>query len=805
MCTRLVLLLARQRRRALIGRRQVSEVRGPEAATEAATPSPAWQDGDDAGSAAGDEAVEEVDAQEGAEAPRPSRFPRYLPLAVFVVTTVALMPKALAGQATYAAVDLLEGTSPYRDAIGRLPSIKSPIQTDQAEYFPALVRFWEQARHGAYQLWEPRFGAGNPLGTLPLMSLLSPLSLALLVTPAWYGVTLRAAGLLLVSQGFMYLFLRRLGVSRAVGTLAAVAYTFSGSSLIFVHRMNAVFLLPAMLWAAHRLVTRPGLRTAAVVAAFTAWAWFEGFPAAFLFNVYTAGALVVWLVWRSAARRHGDLSTGWGGRAALAQAGRQVGWYAVGSLWGLALSMINLLPFVTYVQANDLLENRTFDSANHLPAVQLFGLFDLSVIGPVRDGPWWTGGNPVESITHAGMLVMGVVIAGLVAAAIGRLRLTPQGRDVWPFFAFAALVMLVLTFIGTGFLGLAYRLPTLQDNLLFRGRYVLVLSLVVLAALATDAWLRRRADDRERAPQRSTVVVALVMFALAMTALDDLTRVAWIANQGKEVLGSVLRGALLAAVGVGAMFLARRRPRLIVPATLVTAAVLWIQLAWPLRSFTPQAPKDDFYTVQAGHETLRELAGDQYRFAAAGFEVYPNSAQLFDAYELRGLALRSEELKALVRAANPTAFDRDPLKILLTPEEWNLTSPVYDELGMRYFALGTSTTPYGRDVPRGRGVDGVGAAAAGCLVGGHLAGGPQRHPDPARGARGRLREHVADGHPVAGRPGARPFVTAGLRRAGQLAGLRADRPGPRHLRACDARRHRRRARLCHGHRPRRRG
>ena len=80
---------------------------------------------------------------------------------------------------------------------------------------------------------------GNPLGTLPLMSLLSPLSLALLVTPAWYGVTLRAAGLLLVSQGFMYLFLRRLGVSRAVGTLAAVAYTFSGSSLIFVHRMNA--------------------------------------------------------------------------------------------------------------------------------------------------------------------------------------------------------------------------------------------------------------------------------------------------------------------------------------------------------------------------------------------------------------------------------------------------------------------------------------------------------------------------------------------------------------------------------------
>ena len=147
------------------------------------------------------------------------------------------------------------------------------------------------------------------------------------------------------------------------------------------------------------------------------------------------------------------------------------------------------------------------------------------------------------------------------------------------------------------------------------------------------------------------------------------------------------------------MFLARRRPRLIVPATLVTAAVLWVQLAWPLRNFTPQAPKEDFYTVQAGHEVLRELAGDQYRFAAPVWEVFPNSAQIFDAYDLRGLALRSEDMKALVQAANPTAFARDPLKLLLTPEEWNLTSPVYDELGLRYFALGTNTTPYGRDVP----------------------------------------------------------------------------------------------------------
>jgi hypothetical protein len=123
---------------------------------------------------------------------------------------------------------------------------------------------------------------------------------------------------------------------------------------------------------------------------------------------------------------------------------------------------------------------------------------------------------------------------------------------------------------------------------------------------------------------------------------------------------------------------------------------VFIQLGWPLRHFTPEAPVRDFYQEQAGHRALGELLDGRYRFAGTEFHFYPNSGQALGLPDLRGLALRSEELRAVVEAVNPQAFSMDPLKLDLKRPQWNLASPLLDHLAVGYFVEGTSELPYGR-------------------------------------------------------------------------------------------------------------
>lgn len=353
-----------------------------------------------------------------------------LPAAVFLACAFLLLPQALLGQRTYAAVDLMEPLAPYRDAIGRLPHVTSPIQTDQAESLAGRVAFFRALRHGTFQRWDPEMAAGQPTGILPLGGLMSPFSVGFLFLPAWYAIGFRIFLALLFSQAFTYLFLRRLGAGGGPAVLAGVAYTFSGVNLVFIHRVEAVFLLPAMFWAVHRLQARPSLRGVAVLAGLVAWGWFEGFPSGWVYCVYAAGAWAAWLAVRGASSAREVLR-----RAVPA---------AVAMAWGMALAAVSLVPFVAEVVDRGTLEGRTSATGGHIPSIQMFGLLDLSATGPPLDGPWWSGLNPVESVSHVGMIAAVAAGAALVAAALGRLRLEREGSRAWPFFCAMAAVAVVV-------------------------------------------------------------------------------------------------------------------------------------------------------------------------------------------------------------------------------------------------------------------------------------------------------------------------------------------------------------------------
>lgn len=592
------------------------------------------------------------------------------------------------GQRTYGAVDMIELGSPYRDAIARPPELASPVQLDQLEEFPWAQSFFDELRSGNFPLWDPHAGAGVPSGTLPLKGVLSPFSLPFLVLPGWYALGLKVALTLVFCQGFTYLLLRRFGISKAVAILGAIAYTFQGVNIIFIHRVSAQMVLPAMLYFADRLVDQPSLKRSAPLSVFLAWGWFEGFPSGWVYCLYLTAAWCGWLIVRPETFR-------------LRRMLHKAKYVTTAFVLGVALAAINLVPFLSEVTSRGILEDRQYGSSSHLPPIQLFGLFDLDAIGRYPDGPWWSGLNPVESISHFGLIVALGMGAGLLAASLGRVKLTRHARVAWTFFCGLAVVGLILNFAGGPLLTAAYQLPGIANNLIARSRFTLGLAAAILAALSLD-WFWRRVrniddnQDRVTAPRVASAVTLMAFAAMAAVHLSDYLQLAAAAGETDAIASSVGRNLLLAVATLGLALAARRFSRLIPASAAAIAVLLFIQLALPLRDFTPSAPVANYYSVREGHRVLDDLVGDRHRFAAAGrFTFSLNSGQIFEIPDLRGMALPSDEFKALGEALSPEAFSQATLGIMIPRDGWDLSSPLLDDLAVRYFALGTEERPFG--------------------------------------------------------------------------------------------------------------
>jgi hypothetical protein len=621
-----------------------------------------------------------------------------------VVALVALMPSALAGRATYIAVDLAEPTSPYRESLDRPPHVVSPIQTDQIEHLPITLRFVDELLDGDLQLWEPRIGAGTPtLAAYPWLA--SPFNLLYVALPDPWATTLDAALTILVGQIFMFLFVRRLGASRAAATAGAVAYALTGTAMVFIQRpFGVAWVLPGLLWAIHRAFERLTVGRMLAVAGLVAWCWFEGFPSAFAYSIYTAALWAIWLAYRR-YRRLRPATTSW--REAATAAVARLAAVGGGFVAGVLLAGVSLVPFLAEVERRGLLDLRPQDLNSHLPAVYIWSLFDLSVNGdPLDPSTVWAGINPFESITMVGSIVLVGAFAGLVPVLSRRFRLTADGRDAWPFFAVLAVVITFLVFVGTRLLGWLYEVPGIAGNPFSRARFLIALGLCVLATLHLDTMLGIGRARTEPLPPKVALAVLAGWLLIAAVTVDDVVRGFTGPGPTKDWVWGVAVGALFVALATAVIWLWRRHGRgLPAVAGTLLAALIFVQVAYPLRDFTPEAPVDLFYPTTSAHEVLEELSDGRYRFAATGLNFYPNSAQLLDLYDLRGIALYDRELRALLTSATPETFQLDNLKQLLTRDEWNLTSPAYDDLALGLFALATTETPYGREVDADDGWD----------------------------------------------------------------------------------------------------
>lgn len=651
-----------------------------------------------------------------------------LPTATFLIVTFAFMPKALLGMGLYAPLDILSQASPWRDAVPSTPHVAEVIQNDFVQSIPLLEAMVNALRHGHWLMWSPYIAGGEPVGALVTIGFQSPFNLLLVVLPTLWGLAAVTALRLLFSQVFFYLFLRRLSISTPIATFGAVAYTFCGSNVALLGRINAYLILPMILWATVRVLQRRRPGDVALLAVASALAWLAGFPGGFVNGLVIDGLLALFLAVSPAVRPASA-------RRWLGSVTSGLALVACGVALSAGLVAVSLLPSQKLVSTSGLEQARLYNSSSHLATEVLPSEFSVGALGSwhdagvfvhrLPDGTVAPAGNSVELESGAGMVVVIAALAGILLTIAGRVSFTRLQRSAFLFGLVSVIGGLVLIYFKTPLLGLFYDLPLLGTSPANRFRIIIDIGFVLVACLGIEGYraaLQARAAADETAPTGDAIppeterpracLPERIGGVLALLALLYLVERVWGDYVGwlDSPLGATVEPKLIleivGAIGVFALVLGGLRWTIRRPARrqivwsgtgLLLALTTFATTGFTVRYFSPTVSKRWLLPRTAGQAELARLAGQRYRILGSGLGTFYSDTSIYYGFlDLRGLSISNPSFRKLVVSAIPNAYALDQFKVIYTPpsDPINFASPALDDLGVRYYVGGTNEQPF---------------------------------------------------------------------------------------------------------------
>ena len=186
-------------------------------------------------------------------------------------------------------------------------------------------------------LWNPYQAAGTPLAARYSSRALFPYQILEDISPAKYW-DFFLLGRLLIAGFFSFIFLRHLGLSYTPAFFSGALYMLSGSSIWFINLesfANTSMMLPVLMWATERLVTRRSSWEVPISALTLALTILAGEPKMAIYIIILA---TLYFILRSAQLYN------------EARTLRNIKRFAIASLLSVALAAPLLLPFAELMQ-----------------------------------------------------------------------------------------------------------------------------------------------------------------------------------------------------------------------------------------------------------------------------------------------------------------------------------------------------------------------------------------------------------------------------------------------------------------------
>ena len=615
---------------------------------------------------------------------------------------LVVLGPALLGRGVLADTALLTRFAPWSAADGTRVATTNLCRSDIVDsVLPTMAELRRQVAAGHYPQWNPWPVGGASLAS-PDAGQLSPFALPLWVLPLTLAPAWLVLGQVAGVVAGMTAWLRRLGARTGVGLVAGSAVATSGWMVGWAQwpqaRVGA--LVPALFWAAERLVQRRDRGGAVVVALVVAGLLLGGFPAVTALAVYAAGAYVVA---RLAARhllgpRRDGRSRAW------REVGRGLLWGGVGVGLGAALTAFTTVPFLLRLRDTDLAYRQSYTGTHETLRTLVTAAAPGSQGLCVGSLPS-SGVLPVESVTYVGAATLVLALVGALAA-----RRSASRRGVVGFLVGAVVVTVVAGWVGGPLLWLVQKLPGLAANPIARVRAVLEVLLAALAALGLERLLRpplavvpRRTGPGGARPRRSrrrwALAAAVVAGAavVSVAALVDGVRDA-VAKRYVDLFVPEVAWAtgvaLVAAVAVVVALRTGHRRRRLAAVAVVVLLVAGQGTAYAARALRT-SPVSTFYPVTASHAFLQRVAGAD-RVASSDFLAYPSTLPWYRLRTPVGHQFLSEPWQAYLLALDPhvefgpTLSDFSSRSLPLADVG---RSPLLDRLAVRWWIAPGDTVP----------------------------------------------------------------------------------------------------------------
>lgn len=608
-------------------------------------------------------------------------------LAVLALLVITVLP-GLTGDKVFLGSSLLTDKAPWATAVGTTPITNLGVGDTVDSVAPTSIFSVTQARQGVLARWDPYISGGAQSLSQPNAGLLSPLSAPWWVLPARLAPAgVKVMEVAAIALGMQLLLRRRWRLPRVTAPVATLVFATSGFMLSFTNwpQTRTAAMLPLLLWATDRLAVGSRWRDALPMGVVVASLLLGGFPAVTVSGIYVC---VAYFLCRALASRQRWTLTALG----LLRAG-------LGCLLGVALSAVQILPFVYFSTHYINFEGRSFGGAHLDPSV-LASTVVPSLLGTpdMRHSVW--AGHPLEAMSFIGMAPLVLVVAAILG---GRRTRAPRGV-ILPL-TIITLVLATAVYAGGPVLRIIQVLPAMSSNPIARARAVLGLLVAVLAALGLAVL-----SDGSTQADRGTPRVWAGRFGRLALAAYLVVPIALAVHKGAQVQDpdfahALLRGAaiILGLSVLGSLVALRGRWPLVralaVAAVVVVAAVPGIRTAhwwWPL------SDEATFYPTTQTHSFLAKNLGED-RYANVDTTMLAGTSSAYQLRALTGHTFTTPQWQALWNAAVPGFFDSATMSSI-PPESLSdsATSPALDRFAVKYLIVGPgSWVPGTRDAVDG--------------------------------------------------------------------------------------------------------
>jgi Bacterial membrane protein YfhO len=552
--------------------------------------------------------------------------------------------------------------------------VRNPLLGDvPMQFYPWAVHARDAILDGRIPLWNSAAAAGQPFLAACITQVLSPFSLLTYALPFPASLTAVAAARLLVGGLGMFLFLRRIRLSIAACTFGGIAYLLNPYSIVWLEHPQASVAawLPWILIAAESCTVRAGARVIAAMALVVALAVLSGHPETFQHIALLTAAYVAYRGF-TAGRTLGS-----------------IGLAAAGSILGLLIASIQLVPFLEYSwQSHALALRSAMDGpiASN-PPVSVVTTFVPDFYGtPTGRGYALAGTNYFAQQVYPG-------VATWLFAVLAPFNRRLRGFGV--FFLVAAALAAAIMY-GTVAARVALVLfPPLQVTLLWSFGFLVIACLVIAAAIGVDALVARMEPENLPGYLRLATVCSVACVAIGAVilafwqgqhALLVESRLAVHTLRSVEWAGALLAATVL-VVWTG-RFAGRRL------FGVAAASLLAIDLLVFANGFHALIPADLAFPRLP---ELSEIQADTSTFRVAGWAdtLLPNTAQIYGLDDYRGYdALGVGRYSALLNAgfhfngathqlgtaASAPFLDLLNVKYVLTPPDIDLPVDHFQKL-----------------------------------------------------------------------------------------------------------------------------